>query len=102
MLGGSVRLRWWVVMCIGWAIVMAPWLAKNVVDTRNPVYPLASDGVFPSPDWDDGRESQWQAVHGPKPIEFRESLSSIGRRGGTARNWSPIRFGRCGSSGLDC
>ena len=26
---------------LGWAIVMGPWLAKNVIDTGNPVYPLA-------------------------------------------------------------
>ena len=25
---------------LGWAVVMAPWLVKNVVDTGNPVYPL--------------------------------------------------------------
>jgi hypothetical protein len=63
---------------IGWAIVMVPWLAKNVADTRNPVYPLAAT-VFPSRDWNNAREKQWQAVHGPKPIEFRETLSSIAK-----------------------
>lgn len=67
-----------VVVCfvVGWAIVMAPWLMKNVADTRNPVYPLAAS-VFSSPEWSPERETQWQAAHGPRPIEFRESLWSF-------------------------
>ena len=67
-------VAWYVV---GWAIVMVPWLAKNVVDTRNPVYPLAGR-VFPGPEWDQGREAKWQAVHGPRPIELGESWRSLG------------------------
>ena len=63
---------------IGWAIVMVPWLAKNVADTRNPVYPLAGR-VFPGPEWDPGREAKWQAAHGPRPIDLRESWTSLVR-----------------------
>jgi hypothetical protein len=56
---------------LGWAVVMAPWLGKNVLDTGNPVYPLASR-IFPSSEWDRARESQWQTVHGPRPIDVGE------------------------------
>ena len=66
------------VYVIGWAIVMVPWLAKNVADTRNPVYPLAGR-IFPSPLWDPGREAKWQAAHGPRPIDLRESWTSLVR-----------------------
>ena len=51
----------------GWGAIMTPWLAKNVVDTGNPVYPLAYQ-VFGGRDWDPAREAQWTAVHGPKSI----------------------------------
>jgi hypothetical protein len=69
-----------VVACFaaGWAIVIGPWLLKNVADTRNPVYPLAAR-VFSSPEWDQDRETRWQAAHGPRPIDVRESLSSFAR-----------------------
>jgi hypothetical protein len=60
---------------LGWAVVMAPWLVKNIYDTRNPVYPLACR-VFPSPGWDDDRELQWQRVHGPRPLDIGELNSS--------------------------
>jgi hypothetical protein len=51
----------------GWGAIMIPWLAKNVVDTGNPVYPLAYK-VFGGRDWDAAREAQWTAAHGPRPI----------------------------------
>ena len=52
---------------VGWGIIVTPWLARNVVDTGNPVYPLAYP-VFGGRDWDAAREAQWSGVHGPKPI----------------------------------
>jgi Dolichyl-phosphate-mannose-protein mannosyltransferase len=61
---------------LGWAVVMSPWLGKNVIDTRNPVYPLAYR-IFPSPLWDAAREVQWQAAHGPRPLEIGELTSSM-------------------------
>jgi hypothetical protein len=51
----------------GWGAIMTPWLTKNVVDTGNPVYPLAYK-VFGGRDWDAAREAQWTAAHGPRPI----------------------------------
>ena len=33
--------------------------------------------IFPSPEWDAGRELKWQAVHGPRSIDFRELKSSL-------------------------
>ncbi len=50
---------------LGWSIVMAPWLAKNVMDAGNPVYPLAYE-VFGGSNWNEARQFQWQTVHGPR------------------------------------
>ncbi len=61
---------------LGWAVIMAPWLGKNVLDTRNPVYPLECR-IFPSPEWDNDRELRWQNVHGPRPLELAELKSSL-------------------------
>ena len=63
---------------LGWAVVMSPWLVKNVIDTRNPVYPLECR-VFPSPEWDSGREVKWQEAHGPRQIDFQR-VEELGRR----------------------
>lgn len=57
-------LRPILVYSAAWAVVMAPWLLKNVVDTGNPVYPLAYR-VFGGRDWDEAREAQWFRAHGP-------------------------------------
>ncbi len=61
---------------VGWAIVMGPWLVKNVIDTGNPVYPLA-DRVFHSSQWDQEREAKWNRVHGPRPIRLHDFWLSV-------------------------
>ncbi len=64
---------------LGWAVVMTPWLAKNVADTGNPVYPLAY-GLFGGRDWTPARELQWARAHGPRPITgdyFRHGVIEV-------------------------
>ncbi|HEY2158857.1 MAG TPA: glycosyltransferase family 39 protein, partial [Isosphaeraceae bacterium] len=78
--GGTVsslgkRLSPVIAFGLGVAIVMAPWLLKNVVDTCNPVYPLGYR-VFGGHDWDDAREAKWVNAHGPKPIGARAFIAS--------------------------
>jgi 4-amino-4-deoxy-L-arabinose transferase-like glycosyltransferase len=58
---------------LGWSIVIGPWLARNVIDTGNPVYPLGYH-VFGGKDWDSSREARWFQVHGP----FKPTLSDFG------------------------
>src|SRR5262249_53199385 len=66
----------------GWAAVMAPWLAKNVADTGNPVYPLAYR-VFGGRHWDAAMDARWANVHGPQPVSagllWRSLLDVVGR-----------------------
>ena len=65
------RLRSWrlaIGYLVGLAVVLGPWLGKNVLDTGNPVYPLGYS-VFGGRDWSPERDAQWSAVHGPRAIE---------------------------------
>jgi hypothetical protein len=54
---------------LGTAVVIGPWLLKNVVDTGNPVYPLAYR-VFHGRHWDEAREVKWSAAHGRRPVTW--------------------------------
>ena len=85
--GEVARLRPLLAYVLGWAIVMAPWLAKNVIDTGNPVYPLGYR-VFDGRHWDEAREAQWSDAHGPS-----------GRRwtGRSGTRWSTSPAGPTGS-----
>jgi len=96
------------VLCFvaGWAVVMGPWLGKNVVDTGNPVYPLANR-IFHGRYWDQARETQWSAVHGPRAITARELADSAFDVAGRS-DWHsplyvalvPLAFARPGSRRL--
>ena len=61
---------------LGWSLLMAPWLGKNVFDTGNPVYPLAYK-VFGGRPWDEAREAQWSLAHGPKEITSSALWNSL-------------------------
>ena len=52
---------------VGLGLVAGPWLGKNVVDTGNPVYPLAWS-IFGGDEWDATRDARWQGAHGPRPV----------------------------------
>jgi hypothetical protein len=61
---------------LGWAVVMGPWLAKNVIDTGNPVFPLANS-IFHGRHWDQAREIKWSNAHGRKAVTSKELVDSI-------------------------
>src|SRR5262249_49663043 len=87
----------------GCAAVIGPWLAKNVIDTGNPVYPLANR-YFHGRDWDEARERQWSMAHGPRAINARELAGSLVDVAGRS-DWQsplyvalvPLAFARPGS-----
>jgi hypothetical protein len=87
----------------GWALVMVPWLGKNVIDTGNPVYPLANRW-FHGRNWDQAREKQWSSAHGPRECSAAELASAIVDIGGRS-DWqsplyvalAPLAFARPGS-----
>ena len=76
----AVRTRSWRIVpafVLGWAVVMTPWLAKNMIDTGNPVYPLGYR-VFGGTHWDAAQEAKWWRVHGPLPPVARPVARRVG------------------------
>lgn len=55
----------WIVL--GLCLTCLPWLAKNTIETGNPVYPLAYE-VFGGRDLTEARAEQWQAAHRPPVV----------------------------------
>lgn len=66
--GGAERIRnvaqTFAVYSLGVLLAIGPWLAKNALETRNPVYPLMWT-VFDGRDWDADLNAKWRAAHGP-------------------------------------
>jgi 4-amino-4-deoxy-L-arabinose transferase-like glycosyltransferase len=61
---------------LGWSLLVMPWLGKNVLDTGNPVYPLAYE-VFGGRPWDEARQAQWSRAHGPKEVTSNALWNSV-------------------------
>lgn len=74
---------------LGWAVVMSPWLIKNVVDTGDPVYPLGYR-VFHGRNWDPAMEVKWRAAHGPRPFSWEALVGSIVDVAGRSDWQSPL------------
>ena len=75
---------------VGWAVVMGPWLVKNVIDTGNPVYPLGYR-VFHGRHWDEAMQTKWQAAHGPRAdLTARSCAASLVDVAGRSDWQSPL------------
>jgi hypothetical protein len=74
---------------LGWSVIMGAWLARNVVDTGNPVYPLGYR-VFGGQPWNEAREAQWQGAHGPKEASWYELKSALVDVAGRSDWQSPL------------
>jgi len=74
---------------LGVAVVIGPWLVKNVIDARNPVYPLAFS-VFGGPHWDAARDAQWSAAHGRRPVTLALLWEGIVEVAGRSDWQSPL------------
>lgn len=69
-IASAIRRRSWPIAAafgVGVALIIGPWLLKNLAETGNPVYPLGWR-VFGGRDWSEAREAQWSRIHGPKAI----------------------------------
>jgi hypothetical protein len=55
----------------GVLLMFGPWLAKNVSETGNPVYPLLYS-VFGGIDWNPETDARWRAAHSPPVHLLRE------------------------------
>lgn len=63
----SKRLAALSLFTAGALITFAPWLTRNVMNTGNPLFPLAYRVLGAKADaWDDALEAKWQRAHGPE------------------------------------
>ena len=97
-LPAEVASLWWDVMCSAGRSSWRRGSRKNVLDTRNPVYPLA---VPDFPQSGMGRRPRGPVAGSARPAaaRFRRAQELDGRRRGTGENCSPIHFGWCVNSG---
>jgi len=94
-IGGSLRTRLRSVLIVSATtfITFSPWLAKNVIMTGNPVFPLAHSlfQTYPS-GWNKQTAARWQRGHalhsatpesasGSSDIQSAAALSKLGQRG---------------------
>lgn len=60
--GGNSIVRNAIVFVSMVILAVGPWLARNMIDTGNPVYPLAYS-VFGSTDWNADMDAKWKRAH---------------------------------------
>ncbi|MFO0958086.1 MAG: hypothetical protein U0800_11770 [Isosphaeraceae bacterium] len=83
---------------VGVLLIAGPWLAKNLVDHGNPVYPLAGK-IFGGSPWSPAREAQWSAAHGPKAITAGDILKDSTDVAGRS-DWQSPLYGALGPLAL--
>ncbi|GIW86092.1 MAG: hypothetical protein KatS3mg108_0416 [Isosphaeraceae bacterium] len=84
--GSPQALAWF---AAGLALTIGPWLLKNQLDHRNPVYPLGYS-VFGGAPWSEPREAKWRAAHGPRPITGTELIAGLADVAGRNDWQSPL------------
>ena len=75
----------------GVALAIGPWLARNAVETGNPVYPLAYS-FFGGRDWDAQLDKRWKKAHSPDTHSLA-SLEGLALDVAIRSKWnSPLLF----------
>jgi 4-amino-4-deoxy-L-arabinose transferase-like glycosyltransferase len=65
-----------VVFGVGVAVAVGPWLIKNLVETGNPVYPLAYS-IFGGTDWTPEINARWKTGHSPPNHKLTDLTSRV-------------------------
>ncbi len=73
--GDSRRVKGAVLVAIGVLAAFGPWMAKNIIETRNPVYPLCYN-LFGGTDWNAELDAKWKAGHAAEVLKL-ESWSDV-------------------------
>jgi hypothetical protein len=90
----AVRRPWkpCAMFVLGVGLAVGPWLAKNLVETGNPVYPLAWS-IFGGADWDAELDAKWRRAHGPNGhnlVQMLDLMFDVSVR----NDWlSPLLYG---------
>lgn len=88
----AITLKALIAFGVGIAITIGPWLLKNLVETGNPVYPLAY-GLFGGRDWDAASHAKWRAGHSPKTYAMSDLAEKFIDVTAKADWLSPLLFG---------
>ncbi len=64
-----------VLVAVGILAAFGPWLVKNIIETGNPVYPLAYR-IFGGIDWDAEMDAKWRAGHAASAFKL-SSVSEV-------------------------
>ncbi len=64
-------------VAVGVLAAFGPWMAKNIIETGNPVYPLCYN-LFGGVDWNAELDAKWKAGHAAEVLK----LGSLARRAG--------------------
>lgn len=86
------------VFVLGTLISFGPWLAKNLVETGNPVYPLLYS-VFGGTDWDATMDAKWKRAHSPDHHELSNLATSLADVV-AVNDWQSVLIGSFGLIGL--
>jgi hypothetical protein len=70
-------------------VAVGPWLVRNLLDTGNPVYPLAFD-LFGGRGWTDALDAKWKAAHGPRPFSVGALATGLADIAGRSDWQSPL------------
>jgi 4-amino-4-deoxy-L-arabinose transferase-like glycosyltransferase len=87
------KFRWILpgIFLLGTLVTIGPWLAKNAVETGNPVYPLAYS-LFGGRDWDAALDARWKKAHRPDTYSL-SSLANLATEVAARSKWNnPLLF----------
>ena len=80
------------VFAVGVSIAVGPWLLKNLLETGNPVYPLAHR-ILGGADWDAALNHKWNAAHSPDNYDPRDLVEKVVDVTAKSDWLSPLLFG---------
>ena len=59
-------------LLVGVALLFfSPWMVRNTINTRNPVYPLLYK-VFDNSNWDEQKDARWTHAHSPHKLSLKK------------------------------
>lgn len=91
----AVRFARWIMpamFALGTLLAVGPWLAKNAVETCNPVYPLLYR-LLDGHDWDGALDAKWTKAHSPATYAL-SSLADLAIDVAVRNDWvNPLLFG---------
>ncbi|MFH0964166.1 MAG: glycosyltransferase family 39 protein [Planctomycetota bacterium] len=75
---GKLPVRQVIVFALAAGLVVSPWLARNLVNTGNPVWPLLA-GVLPSGPWSQLQAARWNAAHAAHGFSLTHFVERFGQ-----------------------